>query len=80
MHLYGLGTNAGLKPMAANNRDVDYADLLYVRRRSIEKAALREAIRRVVNATLAARLEYIGAKAPPRVARTASSSAPGIRI
>ena len=57
--LYGLGTNAGLKRMAASNREVDYPDLLYVRRRFIEKAALREAIRRVVNATLAARLEHI---------------------
>jgi TnpA family transposase len=57
--LYGLGTNAGLKRMVASNRDIRYADLLYVRRRFIEKAALREAIRRVVNATLAVRLEYI---------------------
>jgi TnpA family transposase len=57
--LYGLGTNAGLKRMAATNVDVNYHDLLYVRRRFIEKSALREAIRRVVNATLAARLEHI---------------------
>ena len=57
--LYGLGTNAGLKRMAASNRAVSYAELLYVRRRFIDKAALREAIRRVVNATLAARLSHI---------------------
>jgi TnpA family transposase len=57
--LYGLGTNAGLKRMAASNRAVSYTDLLYVRRRFIDKAALREALRRVVNATLAARLSHI---------------------
>jgi TnpA family transposase len=57
--LYGLGTNAGLKRMAASNRAVSYTDLLYVRRRFIDKAALREALRRVVNATLAARLIHI---------------------
>lgn len=57
--LYGLGANAGLKRMAASNRDVSYSDLLYVRRRFIEKSALREAIRRVVNATFATRLTHI---------------------
>jgi TnpA family transposase len=57
--LYGLGTNAGLKRMAASNREVSYSDLYYVRRRFIEKSALREAIRRVVNATFAARLDHI---------------------
>jgi len=57
--LYGLGTNAGLKRMAASNREVSYSDLHYVRRRFIEKSVLREAIRRVVNATFAARLGHI---------------------
>jgi TnpA family transposase len=57
--LYGLGTNAGLKRMAASNREVGYADLLYVRRRFIDNASLREAIRRVVDATLMARLGHI---------------------
>jgi TnpA family transposase len=57
--LYGLGTNAGLKRMAASNREVSYSDLLYVRRRFIEKSAVREAIRRVVNATIASRLPHI---------------------
>jgi TnpA family transposase len=61
--LYGLGTNAGLKRMAASNREVSYSDLLYVRRRFIEKSALREAIRRVVNATLTARLTHIWGEA-----------------
>ncbi|MEJ2388905.1 MAG: Tn3 family transposase [Chromatiaceae bacterium] len=57
--LYGLGTNAGLKRMAASNREVGYADLLYVRRRFVDSAALREAIRRVIDATLAVRLGHI---------------------
>jgi len=57
--LYGLGTNAGLKRMAASNREVSYADLLYVRRRFIDASALREAIRRVLDATLAVRLGHI---------------------
>jgi hypothetical protein len=57
--LYGLGTNAGLKRMAASNWEVSYSDLHYVRRRFIEKSALREAIRRVVDATFAARLSHI---------------------
>jgi len=57
--LYGLGTNAGLKRIAASNREVGYADLLQVRRRFIDTAALREAIRKVVDATLSARLGHI---------------------
>jgi TnpA family transposase len=57
--LYGLGTNAGLKRMAASNREVGYGDLLYVRRRFIDNASLREAIRRVIDATLSARLAHI---------------------
>jgi len=57
--LYGLGTNTGLKRMVSSNRDVTYPELLYIRRRFIEKSALREAIRRVVNATFAARVGQI---------------------
>ena len=61
--LYGLGTNAGLKRMVSSDAGVSYPDLLYVRRRFIHKDALREAIRRVVNATLAARLPEIWGEA-----------------
>jgi TnpA family transposase len=61
--LYGLGTNAGLKRMAASAEDIGYKDLLYVRRRYIQKDALREAISRVVNATFAARLPEIWGEA-----------------
>lgn len=53
--LYGLGTNTGLKRVSNGQADTDYRDLLYVRRRYISKEQLREAIRLVVNAVLAAR-------------------------
>jgi TnpA family transposase len=53
--LNGLGTNTGLKRMAAGQNDVTYRDLLYVRRRFITRESMREAIAQVVNATLRAR-------------------------
>jgi TnpA family transposase len=57
--LYGLGTNTGLKRMVPSNHDLTYRELLYTRHRFLEKNALREAIRCVVNATLAVRLTHI---------------------
>ena len=53
--LYGLGTNAGLKRVSAGVPDVSYKELLHVHRRFIDANALREAARRVANATLAIR-------------------------
>src|SRR3954467_8906015 len=53
--LYGLGTNAGLKRLAVGRHGFSYKELLHTRRRYIDADALREATRRVVNATLAAR-------------------------
>ncbi len=53
--LNGLGTNTGLKRMASGQQGVTYKDLLYVRRRFINREGLREAIAAVVNATLRAR-------------------------
>jgi TnpA family transposase len=53
--LYGLGTNTGLKRVLAGDATLNYADLLYIRRRYIQTTALREAIARVANATLAIR-------------------------
>jgi TnpA family transposase len=50
--LNGLGTNTGLKRMAAGQTDVTYKDLLYVRRRFITRESLRDAVAQVVNATL----------------------------
>ena len=48
--LYGLGTNTGLKRVSAGRHGISYKELLHVRRRYIHKAALRDAIRKVVNA------------------------------
>ena len=53
--LNGIGTNTGLKRMAAGQDDVTYRDLLYVRRRFITRESMRDAIAQVVNATLRAR-------------------------
>jgi TnpA family transposase len=53
--LFGLGTNTGLTSVSMGNHGVSYANLQYVRRRFIAKDALRQAIRRVVDATLAIR-------------------------
>lgn len=53
--LYGLGTNAGLKRVAAGVEDVSYDEFLHVRRRFIHAPALREACARVANTTLAIR-------------------------
>jgi TnpA family transposase len=57
--LYGLGTNTGLKRVSAGAEDVTYKDLLYVRRRFLTVDLLRDAIRRVVNATLRVRQPHI---------------------
>jgi TnpA family transposase len=53
--LYGLGTNAGLKRVAAGRHGVSYKELLHIRRRYVDKASMRDAIRRVVNAIMAVR-------------------------
>ena len=53
--LHGLGTNTGLKRMAAGQPGTAHKDLLYVRRRFVSGEGLRAAIARVVNATLRAR-------------------------
>jgi len=57
--LYGLGTNTGLKRMSAGEHGISYKDLLYVRRRFINKDHLRNAIRMVVNAIFRARYPQI---------------------
>ena len=53
--LYGLGTNTGLKRMAAGQHGVSYKDLLYVRRRYITRRRAARGIAEVVNATLRVR-------------------------
>jgi len=53
--LFGLGTNTGLKRIAAGEHDENYSELRYVRRRFITRDHARDAIARVVNATLSIR-------------------------
>jgi TnpA family transposase len=53
--LYGLGTNAGLKRLAVGPHGFSYKELLHTWRRYIDADTLRDATRRVVNATLAVR-------------------------
>jgi hypothetical protein len=50
--LYGLGTNMGLKRVAAGEDGVSYSDLRYVRRRFMHRDGLKAAIADVVNAIL----------------------------
>jgi TnpA family transposase len=50
--LFGLGTNTGLTSVSMGDHGVSYDNLKYVRRRFINKDALRQAIRQVINATL----------------------------
>ncbi|MFS0635990.1 Tn3 family transposase [Mesobacillus foraminis] len=50
--LYGLGTNAGLKRISNGEHGEKYKDLLYIRRKYIDKDNLRNAIAEIVNAIL----------------------------
>jgi hypothetical protein len=79
LSLHGLGTNTGLKRMAAGQPATSYKDLLYIRRRFITREHLREAIRRVVNATFRVRLPESGVRARRPVPQTRRSSPPGTR-
>ncbi|MCF6433854.1 transposase, partial [Leisingera sp. MMG026] len=53
--LYGPGTNAGLKRVAAGVPGISYDELLHIRRRYIDPASLRAAAAKVADATLAVR-------------------------
>ncbi|MDF2883726.1 MAG: transposase [Clostridiaceae bacterium] len=57
--LYGLGTNTGLKRISAGNHGESYKDLLYIKRKFINKDNLHNAISTVVNAILKSRVEDI---------------------
>lgn len=59
LSLYALGTNAGLKRIAAAGHETTYQELRYVRHRFIQKSTLRAAISQVANATFAVRLPEI---------------------
>ncbi len=61
--LYGLGTNMGLKRVAAGDDELTYSDLRYIRRRFLHRDGLRAAIIDVVNAILAARKPEIWGEA-----------------
>ncbi len=57
--LYGLGANTGLKRISAGNHGVSYQDLLYIKRKYINKDNLRNAISNVVNAILKSRVQDV---------------------
>ncbi|ERP98378.1 transposase [Labrenzia sp. C1B10] len=61
--LYGLGTNAGFKRIAAGVPDISYDELKHVSRRYLDGPSLREACARVANATLAVRNPLIWGEA-----------------
>ncbi len=63
LSLYGLGTNTGLKRVSACDPDIRYDDLLYMRRRFIQKDSLRRAITTVANAIFRVRLPEIWGEA-----------------
>ena len=53
--LFALGTNTGIKRIAASGHDASYKELLHTKHTFLEKNTLREAIAQVANATLALR-------------------------
>lgn len=57
--LYGLGTNTGLKRISAGNHGESYQDLLYIKRKVINKDNLHSTIASVVNAILKSRVQDI---------------------
>ena len=59
LSFYGLGTNTGFKRISATDSGITYKELLHVRRKFIQKDALRRAIAKVVNAIFSVRLPEI---------------------
>ncbi|HLQ96715.1 MAG TPA: Tn3 family transposase, partial [Pseudogracilibacillus sp.] len=59
LSLYGLGTNTGLKRVAAGNYGESFKNLLYTRRKFIHKDNLKKATAEVVNAILNNRIQKI---------------------
>ena len=57
--LFGLGTNTGLKRISSGNHGETYQDLLYIRRKFINKDNLRNAISAVTNAIFSSRVKEI---------------------
>jgi TnpA family transposase len=59
LSLYGLGTNTGLKRISAGNHGERFQDLLYIRKKFINKDNLRNAISSVVNEILRFRTQDV---------------------
>jgi TnpA family transposase len=57
--LFGLGTNIGLKRVASQQPSVNFEELRYVKRRFVQKDALRAAIATIVNGTFQIRQSAI---------------------
>ena len=66
--LYGIGSNTGLKRISIANGDVNYGNLIYVKKRFINKTNVRNAIRLVINSVLEARDKEIWGEAGATVA------------
>ncbi|PRP68684.1 DDE transposase [Chromobacterium amazonense] len=61
--LFGLGTNVGLKRVASQQPSVTFEELRYVKRRFVNKEALRSAIAEVINGTFRIRQPAIWGEA-----------------
>ena len=61
--LYGLGTNTGLKRVSSGNHGESYKDLLYIRRKFINKDNFYNAISKVVNEILKCRIQDVWGEA-----------------
>ena len=61
--LYGLGTNTGLKRVSSGNHGENYKDLLYIRRKFINKDNFYNAISKVVNEILKCRIQDVWGEA-----------------
>ena len=61
--LYGLGTNTGLKRITSGNHGENYKDMLYIRKKFINKDNLQSAIAKVVNGIFASRIQNIWGEA-----------------
>lgn len=59
LSLYALGTNTGLKRVAAGTEGENYHDLLYAKRKFINKDNLRNAIAEVVNNIFRIRMQEV---------------------
>jgi hypothetical protein len=57
--LFGIGTNIGLKRVASQQPSVNFGELRYVKRRFVQKDALRAAIATIVNGTFQIRQSAI---------------------